>query len=93
VQHAGAPVLLVPAGVPAGGAFAPGPASLPAPAAGGPTTVTLSPEELSLVLHGLEAALQAAAGDPVVGAPIRALRDRLEATTHRTAGSTVGTSA
>src|SRR5262245_9495745 len=78
VQHAVVPVLLVAAGVRAGSAFAPEPASLPAPADGTPTTVTLRRGELALVLHGLEMALQAAQHDAAIGAPIGALRDRLE---------------
>jgi hypothetical protein len=90
VQHAAAPVLLVPAGVPAAGAFAPEPASLPAPADGRPTTVTLSRGELALVLHGLEVAEQAAQHDAAIASPIGALRDRLERAAAGTGAEAVG---
>jgi nucleotide-binding universal stress UspA family protein len=83
LRHAAVPLLLVPSGARAGSAFAPEPASLPAPAAGSPaagrpTTVRLTPDELMLVLHGLDMALRAAENDAASRAPISALRDRLQ---------------
>jgi nucleotide-binding universal stress UspA family protein len=90
LRHAAVPLLLVPAGARADAGFAPEPASLPAPAAGAPMTVTLSRGELTLVLYGLEMALQAAQHDAAIGAPLSALRDRLEAAATRPGTEAVG---
>jgi nucleotide-binding universal stress UspA family protein len=76
VRHATVPLLLIPAAARAA-SLAPVAALPPGRPAAGPVTVTLRPNELSLVLYGLEMLLHAAERDQALTEPVRRLIDEL----------------
>jgi nucleotide-binding universal stress UspA family protein len=89
LQHATAPLLLVPAAARAAIRLSADPA-LPVGRTGtGSTTVSLDQNELALTLYGLELLLHSGERDPAVTEPVRALIGRLTATASTSAPATV----